>query len=162
ALGLVVYPGVARAAPDLDFTGVMLFPSIGVQRPGSGWAHLGLGLPLRSSFYERIQGDRAFLALLRTRPQIVTARTRAQILCRWLLALTFLLVITAPAQPVSRSEQLLRKLETARTPAEAHPLLEQLARALKEGELFGEEARIARLTRRFWEDPAAPSAVRFQ
>ena len=83
-------------------------------------------------------------------------------MCRWLLALTLLLVITARAQPVSRSEQLLRKLETARTPAEAHPLLEQLARALKEGELFGEEARIARLTRRFWEDPAAPSAVRFQ
>src|SRR5690554_6938672 len=83
-------------------------------------------------------------------------------MCRWLLALTLLLVITARAQPVSRSEQLLRKLKTARTPAEAHPLLEQLARALKEGELFGEEARIARLTRRFWEDPAAPSAVRFQ
>ena len=76
ALGLVVYPGVARAAPDLDFTGVMLFPNVGARRPGSGWAHLGLGLPLQSSFYDRIQGDWGFLALLRTRLQIVRARTR--------------------------------------------------------------------------------------
>ncbi len=76
ALGLVLYPGVARAAEDLNFTGVMLFPNIGVRRPGSGWGHLGLGLPLRSSFYERLQGDWAFLALLRTRLQIIRARNR--------------------------------------------------------------------------------------
>ncbi|WP_397546297.1 hypothetical protein ABUL39_09760 [Rhodothermus marinus] len=76
ALGLLIYPGVARAAPDLDFTGVMLFPNVGARRPGSGWAHLGLGLPLQSSFYEHIQGDWGFLALLRTRLQIVRARTR--------------------------------------------------------------------------------------
>jgi len=76
ALVLIVYPGVARAAPDLDFTGVMLFPNVGARRPGSGWGHLGLGLPLQSAFYERIQGDWGFLALLRTRLQIVRARTR--------------------------------------------------------------------------------------
>ena len=76
ALGLIGYPGTAQAAPDLNFTGVMLFPNVGARRPGSGWAHLGLGLPLQSSFYDRIQGDWGFLALLRTRFQIVRARTR--------------------------------------------------------------------------------------
>ncbi|MDQ7041812.1 MAG: hypothetical protein Q9M35_12820 [Rhodothermus sp.] len=76
ALGLVLYPGVARAAEDLNFTGIMLFPNIGVQRSGSGWGYLGLGLPLHSSFYEELQGDWAFLALLRTRLQIVRARNR--------------------------------------------------------------------------------------
>ncbi|ACY47549.1 HEAT repeat domain-containing protein [Rhodothermus marinus] len=81
---------------------------------------------------------------------------------RWLSVLTLLLVTAARAQPGPRDEQLLRALETARTPAEARPLLERLGQALKDGELFGEEVRIARLTRRFWEDPAAPPAVRFQ
>ncbi|WP_243664485.1 hypothetical protein [Rhodothermus marinus] len=70
---------------------------------------------------------------------------------RWGLIGAILLAIGAKAQPVG----LLQQLEVARTPAEALPLLEWLERALSEGELFGEETRIARLTARFWQDPAA-------
>ena len=74
---------------------------------------------------------------------------------RWGLIGAILLAIGAKAQPVG----LLQQLEVARTPAEALPLLERLERALSDGELFGEEARIARLTARFWQDPAAPPEV---
>ncbi len=54
----------------------MLFPSVGVRWPGSGWGHLGVGLPLGASFYERIQGDQGFVALLRLRLQVAGARNR--------------------------------------------------------------------------------------
>jgi len=59
----------------------------------------------------------------------------------------------------AQTAELLQQLEAARTPTEALPLLERLGRALSEGELFGEEVRIARLTVRFWQDPAAPPEV---
>jgi HEAT repeat protein len=49
---------------------------------------------------------------------------------------------------------VLKRLESAQTAAEARPIVEELIRELRAGKLFGEEARIARLTRRFWEDSA--------
>ncbi len=71
--GLLIYPGVARAAPDLNFTGVMLYPHVGTRRRSTGWGHIGLGLPLQPDFYRRLEGDWAFLGLVRTRLQVVRA-----------------------------------------------------------------------------------------
>ncbi len=76
ALGLVLYPGEAQVAPDLSFTGPMLFPSIGARREGTGWGYLGLGLPLDISYYRSLHGGLETLFLLRTRVQIVPLSRR--------------------------------------------------------------------------------------
>ncbi|RMF59621.1 MAG: hypothetical protein D6746_08065, partial [Bacteroidetes bacterium] len=55
-------------------------------------------------------------------------------------------------------ETLLERLETATTASLPH-LLEELSHRLEAGEFFGYEPRIARLTQRFWQDPAAPPEV---
>lgn len=76
------------------------------------------------------------------------------------VALAFLVALLGLGSAVkAQTAELLQQLEAARTPTEALPLLERLGRALSEGELFGEEVRIARLTVRFWQDPAAPPEV---
>jgi len=61
---------------------------------------------------------------------------------------------TQPLEP-----QLVERLEAARDATEVQPLLETAARALRYGELFGQERAIARATLRFWEDPATPPQV---
>ena len=65
-------------------------------------------------------------------------------------------------KPMKHDDLLLRKLETVRTAADVQPVLEEIIRALRNGRLFGREMEIARLTLRFWQDTAIPSAVRLQ
>ncbi len=72
----------------------------------------------------------------------------------WLLAGMMLI---APGMLYAQ-ETLLERLETATTASLPH-LLEELSHRLEAGEFFGYEPRIARLTQRFWQDPAAPPEV---
>ncbi len=74
----------------------------------------------------------------------------------------FFLATNYSVKPMEHDDLLLRKLETVRTAADVQPVLEEIIRALRNGRLFGREIQIARLTRRFWQDTAIPSAIRLQ
>jgi HEAT repeat protein len=71
--------------------------------------------------------------------------------------MVFLLISPCSGQP--SEPRLLERMEAAREATEVQPLLETVARALGDGELFGQERAIARATLRFWEDPATPPQV---
>ncbi len=74
-------------------------------------------------------------------------------ICRLLSGLWLLFPDMLAAQ-----DTLLERLTIASV-TDVFPLLQRLSEELEQGKRFSEEARIARLTARFWQDPAAPPEV---
>lgn len=74
-------------------------------------------------------------------------------ICRLLSGLWLLFPDMLAAQ-----DTLLERLTIASV-TDVFPLLQRLSEELEQGKRFSEEARIARLTARFWQDPATPPEV---